>query len=99
MILELTQTQTQIWLTSLPTVITSLATLVVAFTGFYQLQRNQIAIANAAATKVEKVKDDLAISNDKLHASLGRQEVQLNAVHKLVNSEYGIALRTGAAAL
>jgi hypothetical protein len=47
----------------------------------------------------EHVKTDLTASNIKLHSSLARQEVQLTAVHKLVNSGYGIALRTGAAAL
>jgi hypothetical protein len=49
-------TTTELWLSSLPSIITSLTTLVVAVTGFRQMQKNHAAAAAKAEAIHQHVK-------------------------------------------
>jgi hypothetical protein len=77
-------------MTDAPSANTILLTILAIATGFkswvdYRAQRR-------AATAAEHVREKLQVDGD-------AQSLKLDQIHQLVNSEYGIALRIGAAAL
>jgi hypothetical protein len=85
--------QAQVWLTNLPGVITSLATLVVALTGFYHLRKSQLEVAASAADKAEKVRTDLLESNVNVAGQLAQLQNTADDTHILVNNAMAVQLK------
>jgi hypothetical protein len=93
-------TTAQLWLTEIPVIISSLATLIVAWTGLSTLKKNQTAAAtkadNAAtnaAVQVEKVKTDLVTANNQLGSKLESIQQISDDTHVLVNNAMSQQLR------
>jgi hypothetical protein len=100
-------TPTQLWLTQIPIAITSLATFIIAWTGFKNMQKTQAVAADkadsaakaadgaakAAAVLVAEVKTNLATTDNHVSSKLDKIQQIADDTHVLVNNAMGQQLR------
>jgi hypothetical protein len=93
-------TMTQLLATQIPIGITSLATFIIAWTGFRTMQRSQAAAADkadgaakAAAVLVAEVKTTLVTTDSHVSSKLDKIQQIADDTHVLVNNAMGQQLR------
>jgi hypothetical protein len=89
---------TQMLWMHLPTILSTLATLLVAWTGFKKLRLEQIALAKTAGAKVEEVRQDLLESSTVTSKKLANIQLTSDKTHAFVNGNMTAQLRKHAAA-